>query len=283
VNRYLNIKALNMKCKSKNIPLIIWSFKRRNIKSSVLIVLIIFCIQRPLQAQRFHESKHSWWFGIAAAANLNFYRGSTQELNSSIIAPVAFHNGIGGGLNLASMAEFHIPFSSLGIMLQSGYDNRSSSFDEKVAPCGCDLDLSANISYITFEPSLVIAPVKSNFYLFAGPRVAFNLTNSFTYTITTRSDLNNQNIPLTLNGKFSKMNEKIYSVQIGVGYEIPFSSKHNPTQYVFSPFVAFQPYFGQLPRSIETWNITTLRVGAVFKFSQRKVRSIHRKRNKRLY
>ncbi len=272
-----------MKTNLKNILLITHTYHRHYIISVILISFIILKIQFPVYAQRSHESRHSWWFGMAAASNINFYRGSTQELNSAIIAPAAFHNGIGVGLNIAPIAEYHIPFSSWGIMLQAGYDNRSGKFDEKVAPCGCDLDLSANLSYISLEPSLLFAPHKSNFYLFAGPRLAYNLSNSFVYTITTRSDLYNQNVPLSLNGNFSKMNKTVYSMQIGAGYEIPFSSLHNPTQYIFSPFISFQPYFGQLPRSIETWNITTIRVGVVFKFSQRKFRSNHRKRNKRLY
>jgi hypothetical protein len=42
----------------------------------------------------------------------------------------------------------------------------------------CDsADLKTNISYITVEPSLCFAPFKSNFYLFGGPRFAFNLIN----------------------------------------------------------------------------------------------------------
>ena len=34
---------------------------------------------------------------------------------------------------------------------------------------------------------------------------------------------------------------------------------------MLSPFVSFQPYFGQSPRSVETWNITTLRAGIALK------------------
>jgi hypothetical protein len=30
------------------------------------------------------------------------------------------------------------------------------------------------------------------------------------------------------------------------------------TKHVLSPFVSFQPYFGQNPRSTETWNNTTV-------------------------
>jgi hypothetical protein len=37
---------------------------------------------------------------------------------------------------------------------------------------------------------------------------------------------------------------------------------------VLSPFVSFQPYFGQSPRSQETWTVTTVRVGAAIKLGR---------------
>jgi outer membrane protein OmpA-like peptidoglycan-associated protein len=57
-------------------------------------------------------------------------------------------------------------------------------------------------------------------------------------------------------------------MQIGAGYDIALSSTDKQTQYVLSPFVAFHPYFGQIPRTIETWNVTTLRIGAALKFGK---------------
>jgi outer membrane protein OmpA-like peptidoglycan-associated protein len=57
-------------------------------------------------------------------------------------------------------------------------------------------------------------------------------------------------------------------MQIGAGYDIPLSSDSNKTQFVLSPFVSFQPYFGQNPRSTETWNNTTVRAGVALKFGK---------------
>ncbi|MDO9038006.1 MAG: OmpA family protein [Lutibacter sp.] len=51
---------------------------------------------------------------------------------------------------------------------------------------------------------------------------------------------------------------------------MPLSKTTSKTQLVLSPFVAFHPYFGQNPRSIETWNITTIRAGAVLKIGSGK-------------
>jgi hypothetical protein len=60
-------------------------------------------------------------------------------------------------------------------------------------------------------------------------------------------------------------------MQIGAGYDIPLSTD-NKKQFVLSPFVSFQPYFGQNPRSTETWN-TTVRAGVALKFGQGKKHS----------
>ena len=60
-------------------------------------------------------------------------------------------------------------------------------------------------------------------------------------------------------------------MQVGAGYDIPLSSTSNQTQFVLSPFVSFHPYFGQTPRSVETWNNTTVRAGIALKFGRGRV------------
>ena len=77
-------------------------------------------------------------------------------------------------------------------MLQAGYDSRKGKFDQIITPCNCPADLSANLSYITVEPSLRLAPFKSNFYLYAGPRLAFNMAKSFTYELGINPDYPDQ-------------------------------------------------------------------------------------------
>jgi hypothetical protein len=42
------------------------------------------------------------------------------------------------------------------------------------------------------------------------------------------------------------------------------------TKHSIISFVSFQPYFGQNPRSTETWNNTTVRAGVALKFGQGK-------------
>jgi hypothetical protein len=243
------------------------SYYMQTIKRIILIALILTVIQVQAQKQKAHDTKYSWWFGVASGANINFYRSSIQELNSDLISPVVFNKGIGIGLYFAPLMEFHRPGSRWGAMLQAGYDSRKGRFDEKKAPCGCAEDLSTNLSYITVEPSLRFAPFKSNFYLYGGPRLAFNLNKSFIFKQGIHSDFLGQEAHLETKKDFSNMNKTIISMQIGAGYDIPVSSQRNQTQFVLSPFVSFQPYFGQSPRSIEKWNVTTLRVGVALKFS----------------
>ena len=244
----------------------LWYTNNLFIKSFVLSILILTGIQSTVVAQTTEYSKPSWWFGVAGAANFNFYRGSTQQLNAALTVPVAFHDGNGTGFYAAPLIEYHRPGTVLGVMLQGGYDSRKGKFKQVITPCNCPADLSTDLSYITIEPSLVLAPFKSGFYLFAGPRFAFNMKKSFTYQLGTNPDIPAQVKSPEVKGDFDNIKKTQISAQAGLGYDILLSSKYKQTQAVLSPFVAFQPYFGQSPRSTETWNITTVRAGAALKF-----------------
>lgn len=213
-------------------------------------------------------TKPSWWFGAAAGANFNFYRGTTQQLNDDLMVPTAFRHGNGVGLFLAPVVEFHRPDSRWGGMLQVGFDGRNGKFKQVTTPCNCTADLSTNLRYITVEPSLRFAPFKSNFYLFGGPRLGFQLANSFTYKLGTNPLFPEQSANPDVKGDFSNMNKTLISMQVGAGYDIQLSSDEKQWKTVLSPFVSFQPYLGQDPRSIETWTVSTLRVGAALKFGR---------------
>jgi len=225
----------------------------------------------PAEAKQDSIIQPSWWYGIAGGANVNFYDGSTQQLNSEITVPKTFHEGFGVGLYLAPVLEFHKPESMLGFILQAGYDSRKGVFDEVKTPCNCPADLKTNLSYITIEPSLRIAPFKSDFYLYVGPRLAFNYAKEFTYQQGINPDYLNQVVIPDVKGDFSDVENMLISMQVGAGYDFHLSKPENRTQTVLSPFIAFQPYFGQEPRSVETWNITTVRVGAALKFGRTRV------------
>jgi hypothetical protein len=245
-----------------------WSLYTLPVKSIILSALILTGIQATIQAQETQFTKPTWWFGAAAGANINFYRGSTYQLNSDFAPPVTFHNGSGAGLYLAPLLEYHRPDTRLGFMLQVGYDSRRGKFEQVTTPCNCPADLSTNLSYLTIEPSLRVAPFKSDFYLYAGPRIALNMASSFTYKQGINPLYPDQVAEPDVTGDFSNMNKTLISLQIGAGYDIPLSSQNKETQYVLSPFISFQPYFGQSPRTIETWNVTTLRIGAALKFGR---------------
>jgi len=243
-----------------------------NVKSLLLSVFIITGIQAPLKAQTQDPViKPSWWFGAAAGANFNFYRGSTQQLNENFTPPVAFRDGFGTGLYLAPTIEYYRPNTLLGFMFQAGYDGRRAKFEQTLTPCNCPQDLSTNLSYLTIEPSLRLAPFKSNFYLYAGPRLALNMDKSFKYQLQPNPAFPDQVPGPVIEGDFNNMNDLLISMQVGAGYDIFLSGKQKRTQFVLSPFVSFQPYFGQNPRSTETWNITTIRAGTALKFGVGKI------------
>lgn len=234
----------------------------------LLLTLLYIGAQTTLQAQDVYYTKPTWYFGVAGATNYSFYRGSTNQLNSNLTPPVTFHNGEGAGLYLAPLVEFYKPNTRLGFMFQAGYDSRKGSFDQKTTACNCPADLSTGLSYITVEPSIRFAPFKSNFYLYGGPRLAFNIDKSFKYTIGTNPAYPNQEQAETVRGDFDNVSKTLLSMQIGAGFDIPLSSQYHKNQFILSPFVNFQPYFGQHPRTVETWSITALRVGMALKFGQ---------------
>ena len=237
--------------------------------SFIMGALILAGMPSPLQAQEIQEvkfTKPSWWFGVAGGANFNFYRGTTQQLTTDFIVPTAFHNGDGVGFFAFPIMEFHRPQSRLGFMLQAGYDSRKGKFDQVESPCNCPEDLNTDLAYITVEPSLRFAPFRSNFYLYGGPRLAFNIDNGFNYKMGINPAYPEQVADPELNAEFSNTNKSLISMQVGAGYDISLSAETKQTQVVLSPFVSFQPYLGQDPRSIESWNQTTVRAGIALKF-----------------
>lgn len=229
---------------------------------------LLSILYTPSQAQTIEFSRPSWWFGVAAGANLNFYNGSTQKLDAGFRPPVTFHKGFGVGLFAAPLVEYYRPGSRWGVMLQGGYDGRSGSFGEETSPCNCPANLSTRLSYISIEPSLRFAPFRSGLYLFAGPRFAFNISKEFTYSQGINPAHPEQKPNPDVKGDLSSVNASLVSMQIGAGYDIRLSPVANRNQWMFSPFVSFHPYFGQDPRSTETWNVTTIRVGAAIKFGR---------------
>lgn len=244
----------------------VWSPQGLVFKSFIMCAVFLTGIQGALMAQDTRYTRPSWWFGAAAGANFNYYQGTTQEINSSLIVPTAFHDGMGVGLYLGPLIEFHKPDSRLGFMLQAGYDNRKGVFEQiTLVPCNCPADLKANPVYVTIEPSIRFAPFKGDLYIYGGPRIALNIEKSFVFQQGIDPTAPDQEPNPEVEGDFSSMNKNLFSMQAGVGYDIHLSSMSNATQWTLSPFVAFHPYIGQDPRTIESWNISTVRVGAALK------------------
>ncbi|UFH45551.1 outer membrane beta-barrel protein [Flavobacterium galactosidilyticum] len=257
----------------KKAPRKSWSANTLPIKSLSLAFLTFLSVQNEIAAQQTQELKYakpSWFFGVAGGANFNFYRGSTNQLNASFTPPATFRDGDGVGLFVAPLLEYRPANSKWGVMLQAGYDSRKGTFDQVKTACDCPADLTTKLSYITVEPSLRFAPFKSNFYLYGGPRLAFNLNKSFEYQLGINPAFPNQTPSAVVTGDLDNVEKTLISMQIGAGYDIPLSADTKKTQFILSPFVSFQPYFGQNPRSTETLNITTIRAGIALKMGQGK-------------
>jgi outer membrane protein OmpA-like peptidoglycan-associated protein len=236
---------------------------RNKFTSSLMILLITFSIST--KAQEIKRPDPKIWLGLSGAVNYNMYTGTTQALNATTKAPAAFHEGFGLTPYGSFLIEYR-PTPVIGFMLNLGYDNRGGSFTETVSPCNCPEDLSTPLSYATVEPSIRIYPFGSGFYVFVGGAYSYNINKSFTYTF----DVDPEAQFNTVKGEFSDINQHVISGQAGLGFDIPLSSKSSPNQVVLSPFVSYHPYFGQHPRSVESWSLTTARAGIAIKFGKTK-------------
>jgi len=222
---------------------------------SILLPLALL-FQIPVKAQE--RIWPNWWFGVAGAANFDFYRGTTQIMNDNLTLPYAFKNGFGVAPYGAVLVEYR-PERLFGLMLYFAYDGREGQFSDVDSPNPPNSPgrLDADFDYLAFEPSLRIAPFSGNFYLFIGPRFSFNINNSFTYE--PPSAPNNE-------AKWSDVYGVRVSAQVGLGYDIPITSVDSRTQVELSPFVSFLPYFGEQPRSLDNLTLTTVRAGIALKF-----------------
>lgn len=237
-----------------------------------IIALGLISFQALTGAEEIERAQPKWWFGGAAAANLNFYSGTVQKLNPGLTTPTPFHKGFGVGLYLAPHVEYRHD-SIWGGMLEAGYDDRRGRFDDVICPCGQVATLKTNISYFSIEPSLRVAPFAGRFYVYAGPRLAFNWAPSLTESSTSDEKTfryTQEYIPST-KGDLSGMRGMVFSGQLGLGYDIPLAAPNNKVQVDLSPFISYQPYFGQQVRSSESWSVSTLRLGATLKFGSGKV------------
>jgi outer membrane protein OmpA-like peptidoglycan-associated protein len=222
---------------------------------SVIILMLAIFASSAVKAQ---TTQPTWWFGVSGAANLNWYDGTTQRLDNNLFVPSAFHKGFGAGPYGSVLLEYR-PAGIWGFTFNVAYDSRAAKFDDGVAPCNCPVTLKTTTSYISVEPALRLGIPATHLYFFAGPRVAFNINSDYAYT-----QLKQPNT----DGNLSSMHKTILSGQVGAGYDFPVSSPNSLTKVSLSPFVSFHPYFGQAPREIESWQVTTLRVGMALKFGR---------------
>jgi len=227
-----------------------------SIKRITTLVVILLLANTSSYTQSFERVTPKWWIGLSGAANINYYRGTTQQLNQSLTVPTAFHQGKTVRPYGSILLEYR-PNKVVGLMLNTAFDNRGSKFDDVIAPCDCPASLYTNLSYVAIEPSIRIAPFKSSFYVFAGPTLGININKAFKYTQDNQTDIHSD---------FNNINKNVFAAQAGLGFDIPVSAKRSETQMTVSPFASFQTDYFDAPRSVETWTIYTVRAGVALKF-----------------
>lgn len=225
-------------------------------KKRLAIQLLLFIFMSvSAHAQETERINPKWWFGISGAANMNYYRGTTQQLNSEWTVPTAFHKGASVRPYASILTEYR-PNKYWGLMLNAAFDNRGGKFDQVIAPCNCPANLSTNLSYVAIEPSLRLAPFANSFYVFVGPTIGININKEFKYT---------QQFQPDVRADWGSVNKSPIAAQFGAGFDIPLSGKISEAQMTLSPFASFQTDLFQAPRSVETWSIYTVRAGLALK------------------
>jgi len=227
----------------------------KKMQKFIICALMAIFAHSTVQAQ---TTPPTWWFGVSGAANANWYDGTTQTLDNSLVVPTAFHKAFGVRPYGSVLIEYR-PTPVLGAMLNVAYDGRGAKYDNEIAPCNCLATLNSDLNYISVEPSIRLGFKSNGLYFFTGPRVAFDINNDFRYT--------QVNQPNTVSN-FSATNKVQVSGQVGLGYDFIVSAPASTTVVSLSPFASYQPYFGQEPRSIESLSIQTVRVGLALKFGK---------------
>ncbi|HEY6193110.1 MAG TPA: outer membrane beta-barrel protein [Bacteroidota bacterium] len=223
-------------------------------------ILLALAAQTLLNAQESRRLQPQWWFGGAVGPNFNTY---SSDINSSQFYPPgyvgavpslpSFTKGTGAGVFLSPLLEYR-PDPVWGGMLMLGFDGRGGSFTD-VSGSGVTRTLRTSLNYISLEPSVRATPFSAPLYFFAGPRLGFSVSKSYTFTEVGGPEFS---------GDWTGSRGTVFGAQIGAGYDIPISDPNSSSQIELSPFVAF--HFGQGPRSEESWTLTTLRAGLALKF-----------------
>jgi hypothetical protein len=134
-----------------------------------------------------------------------------------------------------------------------------------VIACDCPADLSTNLSYITVEPSLRFAPFKSNFYLYGGPRLAFNLDKSFTYQLGINPAYPDQTT--AVKGDFDKIEKQLFQCKLDMIFHFQrMQTKHNCIISLSLSNLILVKIHAQQKHG----TIMTVRAGVALKFGQGK-------------
>ncbi len=216
---------------------------------------VMFAANLPVNAQDQDRLHPAWWFGVAGAANFDFYSGSIHQLNQSTL-PYTYTNGMGVAPYYSIFAEFR-PDPVWGFMLNLSLDTHKGLFDKSDAPSGVSTSIKTEYNFVSLEPSLRIAPFEGNFYLFVGPGISYTDWPTFNLQLSSEQ---------TREDRFVNVNTIRFSGHLGAGYDIALSKPRSIDQVDISPFVAVVPYFGGEAQSINNLMLTTIRAGIAIKF-----------------
>src|SRR5258708_39888968 len=155
----------------------------------LFFIMLALVAQTLLNAQEASGLQPQWWFGGAVGPNFNSYSSDIKSWQFSLTRSFdpfpsipAFTKGSGAGVFLSPLLEYR-PDPVWGGMLMLGFDGRGGSFTD-VSNGTTTRTLRTSLNYISLEPSVRATPFSAPLYFYAGPRLGFSVSKSYTFTET---------------------------------------------------------------------------------------------------
>jgi len=246
-------------------------FAQQLLSPTLLVALSLLGSTGLLRAQEGGWAR--WWFGGGGGANVNFFDGALHNLSAggtSTVSPSGFTEGFGLGLNIHLLAEYNAG-DLFGGALHVGYDSRKVNFEAQTSQTGAGTvveDASANISYVSIEPSLRINPLGRFFHVLLGPSFGVNVGKTYNYTLI-GSAIN------SVDETGDLVNVRSFSVgaHLGLAYDIALAGPRENPNILLTPFAEAQaePFSSQGLLDVpdgnpNQFNVTTVRAGVRIKF-----------------
>lgn len=198
--------------------------------------------------------------GLFGGANYNMV-GVGEGAGMAAQLPVTDDVVDGTGIDpFAGLVFEYNPGTLLGVQARIAYDDRTATFGHAAG------EVKGTVSYITFEPGVLLNIGSPCFHVVAGPSVGYLVRNAFDYAPTELTDTS---------VAYDGMRDVAFGAWMNVAYDIWLYSSSEGSQLFLTPFVGGSWIVDQAeaPESAQAiaddrdwWNTATVRGGLQFSY-----------------